>query len=75
MAPFQGPGVRPDVLSPKNVWFCLRCAQKALKWGFSVFGESYLEVFPDNKVGKQLSFSPISFLTRATPGRSLVIIY
>ena len=34
MAPFQGPGVRPDVLSPKNVWFGLICAQKGLKWGF-----------------------------------------
>ena len=39
MAPFQGPGVRPDVLIPKNVWFCLLFAQKALKRGFSAFGE------------------------------------
>ena len=38
MAPFQGPEVRPDVLSPKIVWFCLLFAQKALKQGFSAQG-------------------------------------
>ena len=61
MAPFQGSVVRPDVLIPKNEWFCLRCAQKALKWVFSALGGSHIgtSVFDCEQSTAAINLKPI----------------